>query len=376
MMDRASRYRSGICYAACGWAILFAAPHVWWALGIPAGFPGGQANHRLMMTSTWRYIADLIVVALCLIAALVALSLRRPLQSRRWIPFTAAWIASGLLTFRGVAGMVGDGASDPIWWPAFLLGGILFGAAAWLAASQSARGHIIAFRLTLVLATLGALFGGTWRLHKSRTFQLFGDLVTGVETKDSVIALTFDDGPSVPHTDSILDLLRVARVRATFFVTGEALARHPALGRRIVEHGHELGNHSYSHRRLVFKTPETIRHEVEATDSLIRRAGFTGPIHFRPPYGKRLIGLPWYLARTHRKTVLWSIEPDSWYHTADEMLQHVLDRARPGSIVLLHVDLPSRTEERRALPRTIDGLRSKGYDFVTVSELMTRANAR
>jgi chitin deacetylase len=226
----------------------------------------------------------------------------------------------------------------------------------------------------LALAALGVLLAGAWRLHKSRTVQVFGELVTAVATADSLVALTFDDGPAAPHTDSILELLREAGVRATFFVVGAALERHPSIGRRMVEQGHELGNHSYSHQRMVLRSPRMIRHEVEATDSLIRTAGFRGRIHFRPPYGKRLLGLPWYLARTNRTTVLWTLEPDTWHRSADLMVEHVLDNVRPGSIILLHVDVGSRVEERRALPRIIEGLRAKGYEFATVSQLMARAS--
>jgi hypothetical protein len=129
------RYRRWITFAACGWAVLFAAPHTWWALGIPAGFPGGEANHQLMMTSTWRYIYDVIVIIMSALAILIAVTLLRPPEQivRRWVPYTAAWIACGMLTLRGLAGMVVDGISDPVWWPTFLLGGILLGAVAWLA---------------------------------------------------------------------------------------------------------------------------------------------------------------------------------------------------------------------------------------------------
>ena len=133
------------------------------------------------------------------------------------------------------------------------------------------------------LAVLLALTFGAWRLHDSRSVQLFGELVTSVATDDPVVALTFDDGPAVPHTDSILDLLRDEGVRATFSVTGEAVERRPALASRMLEEGHELGNHSYSHRPLVLVSPRTIRRKVERTDSLIRAAGADGPIHFRPP---------------------------------------------------------------------------------------------
>ena len=230
--------------------------------------------------------------------------------------------------------------------------------------------------LIAVMALLGLSVTAVtaWRLHKSRTIQLMGVLVTSVQTTDSVVALSFDDGPSAPYTDSILALLAGYHVPATFFVMGTALERHAALARRMVEQGHELGNHSFSHRRMVLLSQRTIRHEVEATDSLIRNAGYTGPIHFRPPYGKRLVGLPWYLARTNRTTVLWTLEPDTRYRTATDMTRHVLDGIRPGSIILMHVELPVRREERAALPRIIEGLRERGYRFVTVSQLLAHGS--
>ena len=127
-----------INYAAGLWALLFAAPHVWWALGFPFGFPGGlargRANHQLMMT-TWRYYFDVAVIFLSLLAIFVALAPIRTWGRNipRWILRTMAWIASAMLTLRGVAGLVVDGTRDPVWWPTFLLGGILFGCVAWAA---------------------------------------------------------------------------------------------------------------------------------------------------------------------------------------------------------------------------------------------------
>jgi hypothetical protein len=121
-------------YAACAWAVLFAAPHTWWALGITAGFPGGEASYHRFMSSTWRYLYDVAVVILGVVGVLVALRLRRPSDGVGWrAAHAAAWIASGALTLRGIAGLVVDGAADPVWWPTFLLGGILFGCVAWLA---------------------------------------------------------------------------------------------------------------------------------------------------------------------------------------------------------------------------------------------------
>ena len=222
--------------------------------------------------------------------------------------------------------------------------------------------------VVLVIVLLGA-----WRLSRSRSHQLFGELVTAVATRDSLVALTFDDGPLSPHTDAVLDLLRAEEVPATFFVIGRNVADNPALARRIVAEGHELGNHTFTHRRMVFVPPRTVRREVSLTDSVIRAAGWGADIHFRPPYGQRLVTLPWHLARTGRKTVLWTLEPDSWFRTADEMTAHVVEQVRPGAIILLHVEMPSRVAEREALPRIIDELRRRGYGFVTLSDLMARA---
>lgn len=133
-MNDGSTMRRWVTYATCAWAILFAAPHTWWALGIPAGFPGGEANHRLMM-STWRYFFDVFVVVLSAWTVLIGITLLRPpLQvKRRWISHTAAWIGGGLLLLRGIAGMIVDGRSDPIWWPTFTVGGILLVSVAGLA---------------------------------------------------------------------------------------------------------------------------------------------------------------------------------------------------------------------------------------------------
>jgi peptidoglycan/xylan/chitin deacetylase (PgdA/CDA1 family) len=170
--------------------------------------------------------------------------------------------------------------------------------------------------------------------------------------------------------DGILDVLASRGVHATFFVNGAPLAENPKLGARLVAAGQELGNHTWSHARLVLKAPSAVRDEVERTDALIRAAGERGEILFRPPYGWKLVGLPWYLARTGRTTVTWDVEPDSppWGGDAARVADACVRGVRPGSIVLLHVwwQAPSRA----ALPIVIDRLRADRYAFVTVRELL------
>ena len=128
-----SVFQRWVGYAACTWAVFFAAPHVWWLLGVRKGFPGGDASYEFFMSSSWRVAFDLLVVVLSVAMVLITRALMRPMipASRRRTLSTLAWMGSGLLTLRGVAGAIADGLSDPVWWPTFLVGGILLGAVAW-----------------------------------------------------------------------------------------------------------------------------------------------------------------------------------------------------------------------------------------------------
>lgn len=212
---------------------------------------------------------------------------------------------------------------------------------------------------------------GTYTVGRSRTFQFFGGLTHRVDTDQKLVALTFDDGPTA-RTDEVLATLDQLDAKATFYVTGQELERAPQLGRKIVAGGHELGNHSYSHQRMWFADPGFVRDEIERTDTLIRATGYRGEITFRPPYGKKLLVLPYYLDRHDRKTITWDIEPDSDPTIAaasDRVVAHVTARARPGSIILLHA-MYERPASRDAVRGIVEALRRDGYRFVTVSELL------
>lgn len=209
-------------------------------------------------------------------------------------------------------------------------------------------------------------------LGVARTFQLAGRLVDRVETPDKVVALTLDDGPT-DLTPEVLKILADARVPATFYLTGRELEAAPQHGAAIAAAGHEIGNHSYSHRRMVLMSPGTVGDEVERTDAAIRTTGYQGPITFRPPYGKKLWTLPHYLSTHDRTAVTWDVEPDSATGAdANAIVAETVSRVRPGSIILLHVMYGSRAESRSAIPRIVDELRSAGYRFVTVSDLLGR----
>lgn len=146
---------------------------------------------------------------------------------------------------------------------------------------------------------LGAL--ALWQVGKARIFQFFGALVPRVNTTEKLVALTFDDGPTPQGTREILRVLDEMQVKATFFLIGSELAQNLAEDRHRVAAGHKVGTHSYSHTRMLLVAPAFVQQEIEKTDQLIRAIGYTQPIHFRPPNGKKLFALPWYLAKTNRR---------------------------------------------------------------------------
>jgi peptidoglycan-N-acetylglucosamine deacetylase len=228
---------------------------------------------------------------------------------------------------------------------------------------------IIFIVIILLLGISYALFN----LSKSRTFQFFGGLVNQVDTSEKVVALTFDDGPAI-HTDEILTILKAENVKGTFFLTGNEIEKYPDDAKRIAEEGHEIGNHSYSHQRMVLKSPSFIKEEIEKTDELIRQIGYKGEIHFRPPFGKKLFVLPYYLDKHDRKSIIWSIEPETYPEVAADstkITKHVIDNIEPGSIILLHVMYESRRESLHSVKEMITSLKAQGYKLVTVSELLT-----
>ncbi len=208
---------------------------------------------------------------------------------------------------------------------------------------------------------------------KSRRRHLFGRPVHRVPTDRRVVALTLDDGPYPEHCQEILDILRSRRVPATFFLVGRDAAAHPELTAAIRAAGHELANHSWSHRRMLFMRGATIAGEIQRTDDVLARAGQPGPPLFRPPNCAKLFGLPYHLHRAGRPMITWDVEPETEpgpTGDAEVIVERALSSARPGSILLLHPMDQVNTATRAALPGIVDGLLARGFTLVTVSELL------
>ncbi|RSD28518.1 polysaccharide deacetylase family protein [Mesobacillus subterraneus] len=218
-----------------------------------------------------------------------------------------------------------------------------------------------------VLAVV-VLFAGIFKVTKLRSFQFFGGLTYQVQTEEKVVALTFDDGPT-ENVDQLLPLLEKYEAQATFFLIGKDIEKHPEEAEKLVEAGHQIGNHTYSHERMVLKSPAFIKEEIEKTDELIRQAGYKGEIDFRPPYGKKLVGLPYYLNKHDRETIMWTLEPETYHTNAEDQVKNVVENIQPGSIILLHPMYGQPDETLQVIEAILRELTSKGYTFVTVDEL-------
>lgn len=182
------------------------------------------------------------------------------------------------------------------------------------------------------------------------------------------VALTFDDGPCPVITPQILEILAQRGIRATFFLLGRNVHEHPAVARAVAAAGHSIGNHTWNHRVLPQLGPEEMAYEIDSAYDIIWAATGVEPVLFRPPYGAMNHAVRQALRDRSFPLILWSVDSRDWETQDTAFLRHeILRKVRPGSIILLH-DIHSITA--RALPLVLDDLEGRGYQFVTVEELV------
>ncbi len=192
------------------------------------------------------------------------------------------------------------------------------------------------------------------------------------------VAITFDDGPDPRWTPKILDILKAANVKAAFFLVGVNAERYPGLVRRIVNEGHEVGNHTYYHPNLALCWPEHIRLELNATQLLLETITGRATTLFRPPYAAdtgptQLSELaPLKIAEDlNYLVVLENIDPQDWAKPgADIILRRIKQQRHDGSVILLHDAGGDRSQTVEALPRILDWLHNRGDTVVPLSTLL------
>ncbi len=196
-----------------------------------------------------------------------------------------------------------------------------------------------------------------------------GVTFTRVMVSGNHIAITYDDGPHPANTPRLLDILAERNIKATFYVIGNNVNLYPGVLRRTVAEGHEIGNHSQTHCLLSKLSDSQLRLEMQRCQDSIGRAAGIRPRTMRPPYGglvqrqRQLVfdefGYP---------TILWSVDPLDWKRPgASVIANRIVSSTAAGGIVLAH-DLHSQTVD--SMPQTLDGLLRRGFEFVTVSQLI------
>lgn len=199
-------------------------------------------------------------------------------------------------------------------------------------------------------------------------------ITRGPAPSDAVV-LTFDDGPDPHTTPAILECLARHAVPAAFFMVGQRAEGSPALAREVAGAGHELGNHTYSHRHLWTVGPWRTADELVRGSDAIADATGQRPVAFRPPWGVLNAAAMPAAHRLGQPVVLWSVRSEGlvWRPSPEEMTHHIVGRVSGGDIVNLHdaggfPDTPTRV--LAALPNIIARLRDAGFRFARLSEVL------
>lgn len=233
--------------------------------------------------------------------------------------------------------------------------------------------------MALALLLLALIVAITlWQTAKARCFVWTGAVTCRVETaqpsaRAPQVALSFDDGPTPEGVDAIMAALAAENVHATFFLIGNRMERWPGQARRLAAAGHEIGNHSYSHVRMIGHSADFYDQEIARTDAILRAEGVPNSRLFRPPFGKKLFGLPLAVQRAGHRMVTWDVEDDmATFATPDDYANAIIRQTRPGSIILMHPMYRHNQMAREALPIVLRGLKRRGFEIVTVGDLVSR----
>ncbi|MGI5921157.1 MAG: polysaccharide deacetylase family protein [Syntrophomonadaceae bacterium] len=244
---------------------------------------------------------------------------------------------------------------------------------------------IVIGSLAMVLVCALYLFAYRWHMEQAEVEKSLFALSSGFNHKvitridtggKKLVALTFDDGPDPRFTPEVLDILEKNNIQATFFVVGENAQVHTDIIKRQIAAGHEIENHTYSHPNLAAGDELDTEWEILRAQGIITELTQKRPVYFRPP--KRLFkNSTLKVAEAHGyTTVLWTIGLEHYKSkTVAAMAKRVIKAARPGTILLAHDGRLDRTRTLKALPLVIKGYKQKGYQFVTLSELIASQKA-
>jgi peptidoglycan/xylan/chitin deacetylase (PgdA/CDA1 family) len=210
-------------------------------------------------------------------------------------------------------------------------------------------------------------------LPSSGIYAYAGEAIKSHKNINKKIALTFDDGPHPVYTKRILDILAQYNVSATFFLIGENAVRSSDMICRIIDEGHEIGNHTWSHRLTWKLGRDAIIYELNKTERVICEVSDFRPKLFRPPDGRNSVAITQAAKEMDYRVILWTIDTRDWEPKTKsaDIISNITSNVHSGSIILCH-DFVTRTDSVTpdAIATVIPLLLERGYRFVTVSELI------
>lgn len=168
----------------------------------------------------------------------------------------------------------------------------------------------------------------------------------------------------------ISELLLKYKIKATFFVDGSRVEKHPMVLEELINAGHVIGNHAYTHTKTWFKSKQSMRTEIIQTDALIKEITGRRPTLFRPPYGSLGLGLLRAVRETKHKVVLWSANPEDYLPENDEnrLTENIRKCCRPGNILLMHDGHKNSINTYLALENSLDELIESGVSFEAIPD--------
>jgi peptidoglycan/xylan/chitin deacetylase (PgdA/CDA1 family) len=208
-----------------------------------------------------------------------------------------------------------------------------------------------------------------WTKTPKTVKNLLRNFVWEIPNSNSIVYLTFDDGPITEVTEWVLDILKKEEIKATFFCIGDNIRKNPTIYQRILNEGHQTGNHTFNHlngwkTKTIeyienFKLCETEQLKLNAEHSLL----------FRPPYGKMTLSQSKKIQELGYKIVMWDVLSFDFKPTitAEKCKENVLNNTSAGSIIVFHDSLKAEKTLKKVLPEVIQGLKNRGFQFDVLS---------
>ncbi len=234
---------------------------------------------------------------------------------------------------------------------------------------------------SIVTAAVAAAASTASYQSMSPTGQWFGHTFTGLRRGSKQLALTYDDGPNDPHTQRLLEVLARHNVHATFFLIGRYAQQRPDIVREIVKAGHVVGNHTFTHPLLIFKSARELRSQLDNCHLALTDAIGEHSNLFRPPFGGRRPTVLRIAGQMGLEPIMWNVTGYDWNASSAEQIERkVTKQVRGGNVILLHDgghrDFGAdRSFTVTATDRLIFRYKSEGYEFVTIPQMRRKADS-